>query len=217
MVNLNSAFSYSARSTLDSDAVNNHLREHLAAVKSPEGFTNRAEFEQRYLMLARENLADAYLLEKIQNGKRFGTQEAIAYISALPVDYRLIKHKTGEMENIINPISKTGTGRMSPQTKNKLEELEGATVSLKRAADKDVSFQNDKNTQSFLMSANKKGLTAQDLVTFYELSQGEILPTRLSYPLLEAQRSLDESRDNKPEQKKAAFKEQAAPSRILDI
>lgn len=194
MEKLKKNFSTASESTLDSSAVNQQLKQHLSGIKSPEGFTNRPEFERRYTEMAREHIAETYLLEKVQNGKPFGTQEAIAHVKALPKDYQDIKLKTGEMENIVNPTSNTGTTRMSGPTKDKLHELEGASASLKEAAREDVSFKNDKNTQDFVASANKKGLRAQDVVTFYELSQGETLPSGISTPLLEAQRIIDDQK-----------------------
>lgn len=212
MGQLRENFSSSAGSTLDSAAVNGQLTKHLANVKSPEGFTNRPEFERRYLEMARENLAETYLLEKVQNGKPFGTQEAIAHVKALPKDYQDIKLKTGEMENIVNPTSNTGTTRMSGPTKDKLHELEGTSASLKEAARDDVTFKNDKNTQDFISSANKKGLRAQDVVTFYELSQGETLPSGLSTPLLEAQRSIDDQKAQQNAPSATASVKAAAPA-----
>ncbi|MDD3019969.1 MAG: hypothetical protein PHX61_03190 [Alphaproteobacteria bacterium] len=202
-------FSKAAESNMGTTEVNAHLIKHLSGVKSPEGFTNRPEFERRYLEMARENLAETYLLRRVQNKEQFGTQEAVRHIDRLPNDYNEIKYKTGEMENIVNPTGSTGSTRMSGPTKDKLRNLEANTASLKEAVREEVSFEGKDGVKDLVGAANKMGIRGQDMVNFYELSVGQQLPDNIAKPILTTQRSLD---DQKPEAVKAAGPAASAPT-----
>lgn len=182
-------FAKASGSSLDTEMAESRLQRRVDGLRPPEGFTNADEYKRRWLEVARENLADKFLLEKVQNGKHFGTGAALSHIDAMANDYTAIKHNTGVMENIVNPTGKTGTARMSSDTRQALRQLEGTSESLKEAARTGAEFSVE-GSKSLIRTANKLGLSADDVITFHELSQGQKLPDGMAKPMREAQQQL---------------------------
>lgn len=210
MADLSEKFEESANGSLDVGAVNAHMEKRIGEVKpADKDFTNTDEYKRRWGEVARENLADKYVLEKMQKGKPFGTGDAIRHIDSLPNDYSKIKMATGEMENRVFDSTKPPSAgeRMSGPTGHKLAALEQTTDSL-RAGIRDEGFSlkgNPEGAKNLVSAANKEGVKAQDVVNFYGLSQGEKLPDNIATPLLDAQNNLDK----KPAAPAAAAKVEA--------
>lgn len=209
MAELSEEFEKGANGPLDVGAVNAHMEKRIGEVKpADKDFTNTDEYKRRWGEVARENLADKYVLEKMQKGKPFGTGDAIRHIDALPNDYSKIKMETGEMENRVFDSTKrpSSSGRMDGPTMGKLAALEGTTDSLKNGVREGLSLEgNAEGAKGLVSAANKEGVKAQDVVNFYGLSQGEKLPDDIAKPLLNAQTELDK----KPTAPAAAAKVQA--------
>ena len=209
MADLSEKFEESANGSLDVGAVNAHMEKRIGEVKpADKDFTNTDEYKRRWGEVARENLADKYVLEKMQKGKPFGTGDAIRHIDSLSNDYSKIKMATGEMENRVFDSTKrpSSSGRMDGPTMGKLAALEGTTDSLKNGVREGLSLEgNAEGAKGLVSAANKEGVKAQDVVNFYGLSQGEKLPDNIATPLLDAQNNLDK----KPAAPAAAAKVEA--------